>query len=78
MTDESILAVLIEKTPNQKLQTTMEINPQYARASALGLLIADTIRHLSKATGIDESEIFEWVEKERDHPTTEVETLKPN
>jgi hypothetical protein len=35
-----------------------------------GLLICDLVRHLAKALKIEEDDIWEWVDKEREHPTS--------
>jgi len=35
-----------------------------------GLLICDLTRHVAKAFGVEEDEVWEWVEKERRNPTT--------
>lgn len=35
-----------------------------------GLMWVDALRHAAKALKIDEAEIWKWVDRERDHPTT--------
>lgn len=37
-----------------------------------GLLICDLVRHVARAYRVDEEDVWEWVEKERDHPTTDI------
>lgn len=37
-----------------------------------GLMICDLVRHVAHAFKVDEDDVFEWIEKERDHPTTEI------
>jgi hypothetical protein len=37
-----------------------------------GLLICDLVRHLSRAFKVEEDEIWEWIERERRQPTTEI------
>lgn len=43
-----------------------------------GILIADLVRHVANAFHVDEAEVWEWVDKERDKPTSPVTELKPN
>lgn len=43
---------------------------------AYGLLICDLARHVARAFHVSEDEVWEWVEKERYHPTTEI--ITPN
>ena len=37
-----------------------------------GLLICDLVRHISRAFHVDENYGWEWVDKERSNPTTEI------
>jgi hypothetical protein len=37
-----------------------------------GLLIADLVRHVARAFDVGEEDIWEWVDKERHHPTTKI------
>ena len=37
-----------------------------------GLLVADLVRHVARAFGVDEDEVWRWAEKERRHPTTDI------
>jgi len=37
-----------------------------------GLLICDLVRHVAGAFKVDEDEVWEWVDKERIHPTTSI------
>jgi hypothetical protein len=39
-----------------------------------GLLICDLVRHVAGAFKVDEDDVWEWVDKERKSPTTEVKT----
>ena len=43
-----------------------------------GILIADLVRHVANAFQVHESQVWEWVDKERDKPTSPVTELKPN
>src|SRR5437870_2041891 len=37
-----------------------------------GLLIADLVRHVARAFNVGEEDVWEWVDKERRHPTTAI------
>lgn len=37
-----------------------------------GLLVCDLVRHLARAFKVDEDDVWEWVDKERNHPTTAI------
>jgi len=37
-----------------------------------GLLICDLVRHVARAFKVDEDDVWEWVDKERRRPTTEI------
>jgi hypothetical protein len=37
-----------------------------------GLLICDLVRHMACAFDVAEDEVWEWVDKERHNPTTEI------
>ncbi len=37
-----------------------------------GLLICDLVRHVAGAFKVDEDDVWEWVDKERHHHTTEI------
>lgn len=38
-----------------------------------GLLVCDLVRHVASMFDVDEDRVWEWVEKERFHPTSKVE-----
>jgi hypothetical protein len=40
-----------------------------------GMMIADSVRHIAKAFGVSDAEVWEWVDKERLSPTTDIVTL---
>lgn len=41
-----------------------------------GLLIADIVRHVAAMYSVPENDVWEWVDKERNKPTTELVTVK--
>ena len=59
-------------------KATTSINPRDLTYRHFGLLIADTVRHVAKAFNVSEDEVWEWVEKERDKPSTEIEGGRAN
>lgn len=40
-----------------------------------GLVICDVVRHVARAFEVADIAVYEWVRKEFENPTTEVETL---
>jgi hypothetical protein len=38
-----------------------------------GLLICDLVRHVAQAFKVDEADVWEWVDKERNNPTTRID-----
>lgn len=45
--------------------------PDYGH-EAYGLLICDIVWHVANAFKVDEDDVWEWVDKERDHHTIEI------
>ena len=41
-----------------------------------GLLVCDLVRHVAAAFKVEEKEVWNWVDKERHRPTTDVRTLR--
>jgi len=39
-------------------------------ASEYGLILCDLVRHVSRALKVKEDDVWEWLDKERHHPTT--------
>lgn len=37
-----------------------------------GLIICDLVRHVANAFGVDEDDVWDWVDRERYHHTTEI------
>jgi hypothetical protein len=42
---------------------------------AYGLLICDLVRHVSNCYKVTEADVWEWVDKERHHNTTDITTI---
>lgn len=43
-----------------------------------GLIIADVIRHVAAAYKVSEEDVFEWVQKEMDRPSTKLSGGRPS
>jgi hypothetical protein len=46
--------------------------PKGSDHKSFGLAICDLIRHVANAFNVHEDEVFDWIEKERRNPTTEI------
>lgn len=76
MLNDPVMTVEVTKMGNGKMHTALECwNIDYQR---FGLLVTDIVRHGAKAFGVEEDQIWEWVERERLNPTTPIEAVKPN
>jgi hypothetical protein len=38
-----------------------------------GLVICDIVRHVANAFNVHENDVWEWVDRERENPTTKIE-----
>jgi hypothetical protein len=48
-------------------------NARAASHREYGLLICDLVRHVARAFEVEEDDVWEWVHKERRHPTTVID-----
>lgn len=46
--------------------------PQGYSHAHYGMLVCDLVRHVAGAFKVSEADVWEWVDKERNNPTTEV------
>ena len=55
-------------------ETVCHIHPSKKASSHqhYGLLIGDLVRHVARAFKVDEDAVWEWVDKERRRPTSEI------
>jgi hypothetical protein len=53
---------------------TCHIHPGDLTHKHYGILICGLVRHVAKAFKVSEDEVWEWVDKERRRPTSEVTT----
>jgi hypothetical protein len=58
--DTGRLVCLIKKQPDD-------------RVGHFGIALADCARHVARAFHVDEDEVFEWIERERDKPSSKLE-----
>jgi hypothetical protein len=75
MSNEPVLQITVTKEPNGMLTS---IGASDLSHEGFGLLVVDIIRHGAKAWNVSEDAIWEWIDKERYHPTTPITELKPN
>jgi hypothetical protein len=59
-----------------KIQT--HLFPEEASYKEYGILIADIVRHVANAFKVHENDVWEWVDKERDRPTSPATEVKPD
>lgn len=71
---ENPLVIVFEN--DGKIQT--HLYPGERNYKQYGILIADIVRHVANAFKVDENDVWEWVDKERDHPTSPAVEIKPN
>jgi hypothetical protein len=70
MTDPMPLLVVMQ-TPEDKSIVTSIFKSDISH-EGFGLVICDIVRHVAAAYRVEEDDIWEWVEKERHHHTTEL------
>jgi hypothetical protein len=59
-----------------KVQT--HLFPEERGYREYGILIADLVRHVANAFKVRDNDVWEWVDRERDHPTSPAIEIKPN
>jgi hypothetical protein len=59
-------------------KTQTHLYPGEGGYKQYGILVADIVRHAAKAFNVHENDVWEWVDKERDHPTSPIEEIKIN
>jgi hypothetical protein len=76
ISNDTVLRITVSKHVDRQLLT--EIEASDLSYEGFGLLIVDIVRHGAQAYKVPEDAIWDWVEKERNHPTTPIIELKPN
>jgi hypothetical protein len=66
---ESPLVMMFE----QDGKIVCHIHPRDRNHTHYGLLVCDLVRHVARAFRVDEDAVWEWVDKERRNPTSDVE-----
>ena len=62
-----------DKEADGKIYTQITMGDYSYRA--FGILIADIILHVSNAYNVSKEDVFEWVKRELEHPTTEIKQI---
>ena len=63
--------VIMYETPGGQVLTN--IHPKKGLThKAYGLLICDLVRHVGRAYKVPEDDVWEWVDRERKRPTTDI------
>ncbi len=62
--------VIMFKAPDGNI--ICHLHPQDHTYEEYGLLVCDLVRHAARAFKVSEEKMWEWVDKERHHPTTKV------
>ena len=63
--------VIIFKAPTGEIITHIHPSEECGYA-AYGLIICDLVRHVAKAHDVTEDQVWDWVDKERHMPTTDI------
>lgn len=62
--------IIVEETKDKHIQVTLNLfNYKYQH---FALIVCDIVRHIAKAYNVPEDDVWKWVNKERDNPTTEI------
>lgn len=67
--------LIVDQADSQSPIRTIIAGPRTATYEEFGLVICDVIRHVARAKHVSDAEVFEWVRKEFERPTTGIETL---
>lgn len=62
--------VIMFKEPGGNI--VCHIHPDETSYQHYGMLICDLARHVARAFKVDEAAVWEWVDKERRNPTTDI------
>ena len=71
MVIENPLAIIFQ-APDGKVITRIHAPEGYSYEH-YGMILCDLVRHVARAFKVSENDMWEWVDKERHHPTTEIE-----
>ncbi len=62
--------VIMFEGPDKKV--ICHLHPADLKHSHYGLLVCDLVRHVADCFKVDEDDVWEWVDKERHHHTTNI------
>lgn len=69
----SRILIQVQQEPGEKLQTFLNnYNDPSLDYRAFGLILCDVARHVAKAFHVKESDVWEWIDRERHRPTTKI------
>ena len=74
--DEDKLLMFVQQRTDGKIITAI-CNDGTLSYEHFGLIVADVARHVARAFKVSEDEVWEWVDKERANPTTELGDFRP-
>ena len=75
MSDDSFIHVL-RQSDGKILVMLRQPEPNWGPPH-FGLVICDIARHVAAAFNVHEDEVWEWVDKERAHHTTDISKMEP-
>jgi len=73
---DPLVVIGVENTPDGKMLTQIKANGSLTPAG-MALILVDILRHSAKMFNVDESVIWDWVEREHLHPTTKIQEVVP-
>jgi hypothetical protein len=71
MVIQNPLAIIFEG-PDKKVVTHIHAPEGYTHEH-YGMIVCDFVRHVARAFKVSEEAVWEWVDKERSHPTSPIE-----
>lgn len=66
--------IIMHETEDGKLQCVLA-GPDGAGHEQFSIVIADLIRHVSNHFSVDEADVLNWIEREVNSPTTDLERV---
>ena len=76
MSTDFIPIIVVHRLPDGRCHTALD-NLGRLSYQHFALAINDIVRHVAEAFKVSEEEVWEWVEKERNYPTTNIIVEKP-
>ena len=71
MVIQNPLAIIFE-APDKQVVTHIHVPEGYTHEH-YGMIVFDFVRHVARAFKVSEEAVWEWVDKERTRPTTNIE-----